>query len=100
MRKGGGIGLYTYDQTKYMTPFLYFALVVIGVVLCSLGGFVLWATARTRAYEVLRSGAAESHLNAFVFSTAMIVMGLFFAHTGVIYCLRRASSRLQHGRKR
>lgn len=91
MKKVQNAGLYTRDQTKYMTPFLYLALAAIGFVLCFFGAFALWA-----AIE----GGQGSSPEILIFSIGMIAMGVFFAHTGVIHYVIGFSRSIHKHRKR
>lgn len=64
------IGLYTYEQTKNTTPFQYFAQVVVGLIVLAFGTVL--------AIEGMRLSGI-----------AIMVMGVFFAHAGVIFWFRR-----------
>lgn len=75
-----GIGLYTAEQEKNTTAFDYFAEVVVGAIVASLGvmlGYDQYHSATRRTTEGL------------LIAAALIVVGIFFAHAGVIFWCRR-----------
>ena len=90
MKKHKGIGLYSYEQSKAMTPFLYFGVILVGGIFLFLGTFALWS--------MLEMRDAEPGITAFAQPVAMIILGLFFSHTGIIYYFRRTSRWLKYAR--
>ena len=98
-----GIGLYTYEQAKNTTPFQYFGQIVVGTIIASLGGLLLYHTATVRSEKY---GSADTHIWGWVGSLVVVVIGLFMAHAGVIFYARRLARRLfdsahkSHGRNR
>lgn len=79
-----GIGLFTYEQEKNATAFDYFAEIVIGTIVVSLGitlGYFLLYQSPTRSTEGLLTSAM------------LIVIGIFFAHAGAIFWYRRLRKR-------
>jgi uncharacterized iron-regulated membrane protein len=48
-----------------------------------------------RSRETIQSGSPESHLYGFLVAGAIIVVGIFMAHTGVIFWIRRLRMRLK-----
>ena len=75
-----GIGLFTYEQEKYTTPFQYFGQIVVGVVVVSLGTML--------GCDQFLSLSRRS-TGGIVTSAVLIVIGIFFAHAGVIFWFRR-----------
>ena len=74
-----GIGLFEYWQVRNTTPFQYFAQVVIGTILASLGiaiGYVQYQSPIRSVGWLLTSAAG-------------IVVGVFMAHAGAIFWYRR-----------
>ncbi len=69
-----GIGLWTYEQEKNTTPFQYIAQIVVGSV------FAL-------------TGIAFGYVRYLLAAAAMIVIGIFIAHAGVIFWYRRLRKR-------
>jgi hypothetical protein len=67
-----GIGLYTYEQEKYTTPFQYFAQIVVGTVVASLGialGYSQYHSATRSTGGLITSGV-------------LIVIGIFLYARG------------------
>jgi hypothetical protein len=69
-RSRPGIGLYSYEQEKNTTPFQYAAQIVVGVIVVGVGVMLL--------FEGMRLSGA-----------AMVLIGAFFAHAGVIFWFKR-----------
>jgi hypothetical protein len=74
-----GIGLYSYEQDKDTTPFQYFAEIVVGTVLASLGIVLGYAQ-----YQSPSRSRGE-----LITSAALIAIGIFVAHPGAIFWFRR-----------
>jgi hypothetical protein len=87
--KGKAIGLYTAEQEKNTTPFDYFASIIIGGVVLFCGALYLVIIFGLRHKETLQFGTAEPHLYGFVVAFAIIAVGIFMAHAGVIFWGRR-----------
>jgi hypothetical protein len=78
-----GIGLYTYEQEKYTTPFQYFAHIVGGTIVASSGAMLGFAQYQSRTPRTL----------GFVGSATLVVIGIFQAHAGAIFWYRRLKKR-------
>jgi len=78
-----GIGLYTNEQTKYTTPFQYFAQIVVGAVVIWLGAML--------AYAKYQSPFRISP--GLIAAIALIAVGMFQAHAGAIFWYRRLRKR-------
>jgi hypothetical protein len=74
-----GIGLYTYEQIKNTTPFQYFGQLVIGSLVALLG----IAFAYAEYHSPTRS------TGGLIAAAFLIVVGIFWAHTGAIFWYRR-----------
>ncbi len=92
--KRKGIGLYTYEQAKNTTAFDYFAQVVVGTIVAALGGFILGHEIAVRSEQIRKYGSAETNVWGWITGLAMVVIGLFMAHAGVIFWTRRMLKRL------
>lgn len=86
-----GVGLYTYEQERNTTPFQLAAQIVVGAVLLITGLILFFAVWSVRAREISDYGTATSHLGGFAASAAIVLIGIFFAHAGVIFYLESAS---------
>lgn len=84
-----GIGLYTAEQVRNTTPFQYFGGIVVGVVVCATGGLLLCRVVTIRQMEIRDYGVAQPHVGAWIGSVAVVLIGIFMAHAGVIYYARR-----------
>src|SRR5271155_5398118 len=82
------LGLYTYAQNRNTTPFQFAAGVVVGAVVFLVGLILLPSIWEIRAREISAYGSASSHLGGFTASAAMLLIGLFMAHAGVIFYWR------------
>jgi len=89
-----GIGLYTYEQAKNTSPFQFFAQIIVGTIVILVGGLFFYHALSVRADEIRHYGAAEMHLWNWVGSLAIVVIGLFMAHAGLIFYARRLLRRL------
>jgi ABC-type Fe3+ transport system permease subunit len=94
-----GIGLYTREQEKNTTPFQYFGQVVGGGVVFLCGVLLLVAIFDHRSRETAQFGSPESHLYGFVVAGAVIALGIFMAHAGVIFWGRRVRRHLKKRRQ-
>jgi hypothetical protein len=94
-----GIGLYTYEQIKNTTPFQYCAQIVVGAIVASVGVLLLYHMTALRSDEVRMFGSAEAHIWGWVAGFAIVVIGLFQAHAGVIFWARRMAKRISFVRK-
>jgi hypothetical protein len=84
-----GIGLYTYEQTKNITAFQYFAQLIIGAIIVVVGGMLLYRVFIDRAEESRRYQSAETHVWPLAAALAIVGIGLFMAHAGVIFYARK-----------
>ena len=89
-----GIGLYTHEQAKNTTAFDYFAQIVVGTIIAALGGLLLYQGMIARSEQIRVYGSTETHMWAWVGSVAVVVIGLFMAHAGVIFYARRIARRV------
>jgi len=87
--KRRGIGLYTYEQAKNTTPFQYFAQIVVGTIVAATGALLLYHVVTVRTDEIQVYGSAEAHIWGWLSGLAVVLIGLFMAHAGVIYHGRR-----------
>jgi hypothetical protein len=78
-----GIGLYTYEQEKYVTPFQYFAHIVVGTIVASTGAMLGYGQYQSPNPRTL----------GFVGSATLVVIGIFQAHAGAIFWYRRLKKR-------
>jgi hypothetical protein len=84
-----GVGLYTYEQVKNTSPFQYFAQIVVGMIVAATGGLFLYHEAVVRTEEVQRYGSAETHVWGWLGGLAIVMIGLFMAHAGLVFYGRR-----------
>ena len=84
-----GIGLYTYEQIKNVTPFQYFAQLLIGTFITSMGAVLLYYVVSARNDEIRKYGAAEGHFWGWLGGCAIVVIGVFMGHAGAIFYLRK-----------
>ena len=89
-----GIGLYTYEQEKNTTAFDYFGEIVVGLIIASLGGLLVYLCVIVRTEEIQKYGFAETHLWSWSGSLAVVLIGLFMAHAGLIFYGRRIAKKL------
>ncbi len=89
LEKREGVGLYTYEQVRGTTSFQYFAQIVVGTVFCGIGALLLYHQFELRSEEAKMFGTAEAHLWGWVASSAVVVIGIFMAHAGLIVYGRR-----------
>jgi hypothetical protein len=84
-----GIGIYSYDQIKNTKPVGRIGAMVVGFL------YAVWGLARLhdaiafRRAEARAFGSAEPHLGAFIVAFALLLVGVFVAHVGVIYYWRK-----------
>lgn len=81
-----GIGLYSYEQSKNTSPFQYFAQIVGGTIIAALGGVLVHD----------KISGAETNTWGWVGSLAIVVIGIFMAHAGLIFFFRRLSRLARH----
>jgi undecaprenyl pyrophosphate phosphatase UppP len=79
-----GVGLYTYQQEKNTTPFQYLTQIVVGTIFALMGGLILFHQITANAW----------HVWGWVGGLAVIVMGVFMAHAGVIFYYRQMRGRV------
>jgi hypothetical protein len=89
-----GIGLYTYEQARNTTPFQYFAQIVVGTIFAVGGGLLVYRVMTLRRGEIRQFGSAEAHVWDWITSLAVVVIGVFMAHAGVIFYARRISRKI------
>ncbi len=94
-----GIGLYTYEQTKNVTPFQYFAQLLVGVFISCMGTFLLYYVISIRSDEIQKYGAAEGHFWGWLGGGTIMVIGLFMAHAGAIFYIRKIARNLRSSRE-
>jgi hypothetical protein len=87
--KRRGIGLYTYEQVKNGTPFGYFAQIVVGTIVAATGALLVYHVVTVRSEEIQVYGSADPHFWGWLAGLAVILIGLFMAHAGLIYYGRR-----------
>jgi hypothetical protein len=84
-----GVGLYTSGQMKNTSAFNYLAQVIVGTIVTSLGGLVFFHEISVRGEDTLRDGTAGANTWGLISSAAIAVIGVFMAHAGVIFWVRR-----------
>ena len=84
-QRRGGIGLYSYEQEKYVTPFQYLAQIAVGAFIFGMGTLLLYRVASDRTEEIRKYGAANSHFWGWLGGCVILVIGAFMAHAGVIF---------------
>jgi len=90
-----GIGLYSHEQAKNTTAFQYLAQIVVGTIIASLGGLLLFHRMTVSSEEMIRKyGSAQTSIWGWVGSLAVVVIGMFMAHAGVIFYARRIVKRV------
>lgn len=87
--KREGVGLYTYEQVKGTTSFQYFAQIVVGAVFSGIGVMLLYHQFEVRREEARMFGTAEGHFWGWIASFALVAIGVFMAHAGLIVYGRR-----------
>ena len=93
----GGLGLYNHEQCQNTTAFQFYGQIVVGAIVSALGLFLVWGVWKTRLQEISEYGRADSHYGSFLFSFAVLVIGMFMAHPGVIYCWRKLTAHRGNG---
>ena len=96
----GDIGLYTQEQQKNTTPFHYFAQIVVGTIVFACGLLYLVVIFDHRSRETIQFGSPETHLYGFLVAGAIIVVGIFMAHAGVIFWANRIRKHVKKRRQR
>ena len=86
-----GIGFYSYAQIKYVTPFQYLPQLLVGALITCMGLLLLYFVTSARSEEIKRYGAAQLHFWSWLGTGAMIIIGLFMAHAGLIFYSRKVS---------
>jgi biotin transporter BioY len=94
-----GIGLYTYEQIKNVSPFQYFAQLLVGAFIACMGAFLLYYVIGARSDEIQKYGAAEGHFWGWLGGCAIVVIGIFMAHAGAIFYLRKIVHNLRSSKK-
>lgn len=89
----GGLGLYTYRQIRSETPFTLIAGIVVGLFVVCIGAGILWSVWQARIEEISDYGSAGSHFGGFLIGAAAVVIGLFYAHAGIIFYCRKLKAR-------
>lgn len=85
----GGLGLYTYPQIRSTTPVQCVAVIVVGTIVFLAGVMLFLSVWKVRAEEILAYGSSTSHAGGFAVSVAMLIIGIFWTHPGVIFFWRR-----------
>jgi hypothetical protein len=85
----GGLGLYDHEQCRNTTTFQFYGQIIIGALVAAFGIFLLWGVWKTRLQEISQYGTSDSHFGSVAFGFAVVVIGAFMAHPGVIYCWRK-----------
>lgn len=83
MKQKQGIGLYTYEQEKNVTPFQYFAHIIVGTIVALTGAMLGYAQYRS----------PTPHTWGYIGGVALIVIGIFQGHAGAIFWYRRIRKR-------
>jgi hypothetical protein len=84
-----GIGLFSYEQEKYTTPYQYFAQAAVGTFIAALGLLLLFHEVATLRDESRKYGWDATGFWELIPGLAGIVIGLFMAHAGIIFWVRR-----------
>jgi len=95
-----GVGLYTYEQQRNTTPFQFVAQIVVGAIVFITGVILFFSIWGIRAREISDYGSPTSHLGGFAASVALLLIGIFMAHAGVIFYWRRFKSHRKSGTNR
>jgi predicted permease len=82
--QGRGVGLFSHRQERHTTPFQYFAQIVVGMIVISLGAML--------GYDQYQSPMRRS-TGGILVSAAFIVVGIFWGHAGAIFWYRRLLKR-------
>jgi hypothetical protein len=85
----GGLGLYTYRQIRYETPFQLIVGIVVGLFVASIGAGILWSVRQSRLEEIADYGSAGSHFGGWFVGSAVVLIGVFYAHAGIIILLEK-----------
>ena len=88
--------MYTYEQAKNTTPFQYFAQVVVGMIVAASGALLVYHVVTVRSEEFRVYGSADSHFWGWLSGLAVVLIGLFMAHAGLIYHGRRILHKMSH----
>ncbi len=94
-----GIGLYSYEQEKYTTPFQYLAHLVVGTTIAFLGGMFLYSVHIARSQEIREVGKPGSHVWGWIFGSAILLVGIGMGHAGAIFYARRLRIGIRHFRR-
>src|SRR4029077_19963355 len=87
--KRRGIGIYSYDQIKNTKPIGRIGAMLVGLF------YLLWGLSRLSEVVAIRRsesqvfGSAEPHVAAFIAAFALLAIGAFVGHVGVIYYSRK-----------
>lgn len=84
-----GIGFYSYNQIKNTRPVGRIGAMIVGLFYLVWGLLRLSILISTRRAEVRAFGSAEPHVGAFIVAFALLVIGTFVGHVGVIYYFRK-----------
>jgi hypothetical protein len=85
------IGLFTAKQEKNTSAFDYLAEILIGTAFAGFGGVLCYYQIQIRADEIRKFGAADFNAWGFAVSIAMVIIGLFLSHAGIIFMVVASS---------
>jgi hypothetical protein len=94
-----GIGLFSYEQERYTTPYQYFAQAAVGTFIAALSLLLLFHEVAALSDESRKYSWDAARLWELIPGLAGIVIGLFMAHAGIIFWMRRIISRTRSARK-
>jgi hypothetical protein len=92
---GRGIGIWSYEQLKYLRPIHYLGTLIFGLPFCALGIFYLLNVYEERQAEARAFGRPDLHADGLLVGIGFIAFGLLIVHVSIIYYWRRVRSLMQ-----
>ena len=89
MKRPRGVGLYSWRQVRYDNAITFTAGIIVGCWVALIGVGVAWYAFDLRRIEAEQFGQADPHFWIWLGAFGLLLLGIFWAHAGVIYWCRR-----------
>jgi len=87
-----GLRLDSHEQCRNTTAFQFYGQIVVGTIVAAFGILLICGVCKTRLQEISEYGRADPYYGSFAFSFAVVVIGVFMAHPGVLACWRKLTA--------